>query len=188
MFGVFKKLLMARQIKFEEGRIVLFNQRITMNPAYTNVMIQKELEKINSAHIIYDSMKELGKQWTRDLQKNYGTKYKDVVKWGINVVTLAGWGTVKIMADKPSEKFLIFRLEDSAVGKTILRNYGKSKIPVDYSFRGMLAGTFSVLFNTNMDCIETKCIAMGNSICEFVVREKTKIDFKDEKTRQQFTS
>ena len=97
-------------------------------------------------------------------------------------------GTVKIIEDRPSDKFLLFRLDDSAVGKTILKNYGKSKLPADYSFRGMLAGTFSVLFNTNMDCVETKCIAMGNNICEFEVREKSKINFSDEKIKQQFTT
>jgi predicted hydrocarbon binding protein len=186
MFDVFGKVLVTRQIKFEEGKIVLFNQRITMNPAYTNAMIQKELEKIKSAHLIYDSMKQLGLQWTRDLQKNYGTKHRDVVKWGINVVTLAGWGIVEIIEDNPLKKIIIFKLKDSAIAKTILKNYGKSKTPVDYSFRGMIAGTFSVLYKTDMDCIETKCLAMGDSICEFVVKEKSKINFKDEKIRQQF--
>ena len=188
MFGIFKKLLIARQIKFEEGKITLFNQRIIMNPVYTNAIIQKHLEKAKSTHLIYESMKELGIQWTKDLQKNYGTKYKDVIRWGINVVTLAGWGIVEIIEDKPSEKVLVFRLKDSAIAETILKKYGKSKTPVDYSFRGMIAGTFSTLLKTDMDCIETKCIAMGHGICEFVVKEKTKVDLKDPKIRIQFKS
>jgi predicted hydrocarbon binding protein len=49
--------------------------------------------------------------------------------------------------------------------------------------RGFAAGAASVLFKTNVDCIETKCIADGSKFCEFIIQEKKNL--KDKKLVKQ---
>jgi len=185
MFSVLKKLLFARQIKFEEGKIVLFNQRINMVPVYSFATLQMEIEKIGKEEIIYQSMKKLGRQWTTDLQREYKTKHRAVIEWGINVVTLAGYGTVEIIKDSVEKKAAVYLLKDSSMVDYILKNKIKVKHPVDHMFRGMLAGTYCTLYNMDMDCVETKCRAKGDKVCEFVVKERSKFDLKDPKIKRQ---
>ncbi|MFH1978406.1 MAG: 4-vinyl reductase [Candidatus Aenigmatarchaeota archaeon] len=186
MFGVMKKLLMARQIKFEEGRIVLFGQRIFMIPTYSYITLQLKLEESGLAHLIYHSTKDLGKQWTLDLQKNYKTNHKYVVDWGINIVNLAGYGVAETVKDDPENNHSAFRLKDSATAEYVLKALKKkSEYPVCHLFRGMITGTFSVLYKTDLDGIETKCKAMGYPHCEFILKPKKEFDLTDKQIKRQ---
>lgn len=185
MFGIVKKLLMARQIKFEESEITLFKQRIIMMPAYSYITLQKELEKRKVDKVVYKAMKELGIQWTNDLKVNYKMSPNDIVKWGINVLSLAGWGTSSIIKNDPKNKLVIMRLKNSSMAHTYKKKYGKSKIPVDHAFRGMAAGTFAAIFRSDIDAIETKCIASGSNTCEFLIKERSKFNLKDKEIAAQ---
>jgi len=48
----------------------------------------------------------------------------------------------------------------------------RSDRPNSQLCRGILAGALSALWNKEIEAIETKCIAMGDPYCEFVIRSK----------------
>jgi len=48
----------------------------------------------------------------------------------------------------------------------------KSDKPNSQLCRGILAGALSALWNKDIEVIETKCIAMGDPYCEFIIRPK----------------
>ena len=55
--------------------------------------------------------------------------------------------------------------------------YKKTKEPICYAFSGVSAGSTSLLFNEDSDCIETECRATGHKVCKFktFVRKKHEV-------------
>jgi len=181
MFKLVADLLMHGQLKFEKGRITLLEQRISMLPLYNTVEIQKSLEKLGQVNLLYFSNKKFGLEWTKKIYKSFKTKETEIFKWGINSVTLAGWGEVSLLENSSNGKKIRFKLEDSG----IVEYYGESSKPVDHIFRGMIAGAMSATYNLDMDAIEVSCKAQGKESCEFLVMPAKNFDRTDKRIFQQ---
>ncbi|MBI4019435.1 MAG: hypothetical protein HY364_04220 [Candidatus Aenigmarchaeota archaeon] len=143
--------------------------------------MQKELEKINKQNIIYYSGKDAGKSWFIEMNKQFKLKQHEVIKWGSDIVTLAGWGEAVVKKEDAPNKTVIFNLNNSIVSKF----YGKSKFPVDHLFRGLLAGAMCVIFKEDMEAVEMYCVAKGDKNCEFIVKPKNKFDLSNSITKMQ---
>jgi predicted hydrocarbon binding protein len=181
MFNVLEKLLALRQVKFERGQIFLFGQPDLLIPARGFLKIQKELVKSGKENLIYESGKESGYDWFEGMSKNRKMKVTDVANWGSDLVTLSGWGIAELKKIKQSEKYMEFNL----INSTIAKNYGKSNEPVCHMFRGLVAGAAEFTFKCKIDAVETKCIAKGDSICEFIIQPKQKFDKKNKIVKKQ---
>ena len=48
----------------------------------------------------------------------------------------------------------------------------KSSKVVCSSVAAVLSGTFTFLFNSNVDAVEKVCLAQGKDFCEFVIQSK----------------
>ena len=46
----------------------------------------------------------------------------------------------------------------------------RTNFPVDHIARGLHAGAAEVIFKCSMDAVETKCQAMGDQYCEFILK------------------
>lgn len=181
MFDIVKKLMFAREIDFEEGSINLLGHPIVMCPVVTFVEIRKMLETVDATALLYQASKTSGIDYMKSIGKKFGMKEQDLLKWGVNTISLAGWGKTKILKLDPEEKISITVLEDSS----FVRCYGKSREPVDDIFRGYAAATASICFKTDMDVIEVKCKAMGDRVCEIVAKPFGSFDMKDPSVRKQ---
>lgn len=184
MFEVVSKLLALKQLKLEKGRIELLSQRFSMFPTYFLVELQKEMEHAGHENRIYEIFKKLGIEWCKKMNETYKVKHLDIAKWGRDSLTLTGWGVIEIIQDSPQKKLLIFRVLDSPVCEF----YGVSDHPVDDAIRGMVAGAACVAFIDEMDCIEIKCKAMGNTFCEFIVKPAKEFDLTDSIIKKQLKS
>ena len=98
--------------------------------------------------------------------------------------TASGWGGVEITNIDDTEKRAIISVSNSPMA-TALK--GKVKFPVDHMLRGVLAGIFSNYFKLPMECVETKCFALGDKNCEFVVKKAQDFDFGNKLTRRQLS-
>jgi predicted hydrocarbon binding protein len=183
MFEVVQKLLALKQIRFEKGRVTIFGQPSSIMPSSSFVTVLKELEKTGKENLIYLGGKESGQQWFEGMKKSSSLKVEDVAQWGTNIVTLAGWGEPTLKEIKREDGFMRYQLKNSIVAEL----YGKTDHAVDHMFRGLLAGAAVVAFKKPVECIETKCTAKGDSVCEFVIQPKEKFDFSNPVVKKQLS-
>ncbi len=181
MFDLFTDLIAHRRIKFEEGKIELLGQGVSLIPLDYMVTLQKELEKEGKDNTLYFVSKEMGYRWFKNMYDYFKIKPEDVTRWGVNILALAGWGKmVKVDVDLKGET-LIVKVQNSAQAK----KYGPSDHPVDYFIRGCYASGATVLFGKNCDAVETQCISQGAEYCQFLAQPTEKFDKKDPSVSRQ---
>jgi predicted hydrocarbon binding protein len=181
MFDIVKKLMMARQLSMEEGRLTMLNQNILMMPVAGLVTIQKELEKENRQNLIYLAARKTGAWWGEQMKGTFRTKKEDLVKWGMDVVSLAGYGKPVIINIDKENKRMIINLENS----TMAEEYGNVGRCVDHMFRGYAAAISDVYFHDNMDAVEVMCKSKGDKVCQCVVKRRTEFDFSNKLVKEQ---
>jgi predicted hydrocarbon binding protein len=74
----------------------------------------------------------------------------------------------------------VVRITNSPVSQIIKSSGAKIGCPVDGLARGMYAGSANVIFKCDMDAVETRCVAMGDPYCEFVLKPRD--EWKKEKS------
>jgi len=168
---------MARQITFEEGQIKVADETAIMIHGHaliklTDIVVKRMGKK--GVTSIYLASKEGGKSLGLAFKKKFNlteSKLADLLK---DLAMMGGWGSFEFVKLDFTEKVLICRAKQSPFAQlTELR--GKK---VCHIIRGLLAGGAGVGFNKDVDCIETKCLAEGSSICEFIVKPKEKFKEK----------
>jgi predicted hydrocarbon binding protein len=168
IFNIVKKLLFARQIKFERGEIILLGQRVAISPSQLFNNIVKEFE--NNDEImrkIYHACKTVNMEgYARVVSKKYKLSGMKLAKWLINSGEVGGWGKIISVRAYIKEKKAVIQICDS------LSKDMKSTKPVDHFLRGQLAGGASAAFGIEFDCIERRCIAIGDKFCEFVIKKR----------------
>jgi len=89
-----------------------------------------------------------------------------------NQITPRGLGVGEVAEWDDNKQFVRMRVSNcfNAVG------YRTPKKPICYVMAGIFAGAGTVVFGTDMDCIETKCIAIGDPYCEFDVFPRKRIE------------
>jgi len=176
MYDIVKKLLFARELSLEKGKISLLGHTIIMAPVSSFIELRKQLSKIGATALLYRACKESGLGYMDTIIKKFRMKNpRELLEWGMNTISLAGWGSVEIINFDGKNKRAIVRLSESEFAK----NYGNSKEPVDDVFRAYCAATGTVIFKTDMDVIEIKCLSMGNPICEFMVKPSGEFDLSE---------
>jgi len=173
MYNIVKKLLFARELSLERGKISLLGHTVIMAPVSSFIEIRKYLSKFGATALLYEACKHSGITYMKTLIKKFGMKSsRELIEWGMNTISLAGWGNVELLSFNEDKKFSILILR----GSEFARNYGPSKEPVDDVFRGYCAATATVVFKTDMDVVETKCLSMGKGVCEFTVKPAKEFD------------
>lgn len=161
----FQKLLLARQIKFDKGSIELLNQKITIFP----VSVFSTIVENNPAAIVdvYTSTKQSAKLFASHITEKYKFSGRELKDWLIDIIAFAGWGEAEFTQYDNKNYRAIVRLRNSTVGAI-----AKKKKPIDHAVRGFFAGGGTISMEKDLDCIETKCIAEGDKICEFILADK----------------
>lgn len=145
--------------------------------------IQKEFEKIiGPAYktIIYKATKESVKRffsgYFKIIFKTIGKLAGKRSIWEKIIETMpkVGWGYVEIKEFDEKNFKIILTLKNSCIAT----NYKKSKTSVCHIIAGMGAGLSTMIFNKDMNCKETKCIAKGDAYCEFKISPEESYELK----------
>ncbi len=173
MFEFATKLLLGRQFQIEKGSIKLLERSILLVPA--EVLVQVYKANKDQGRLVYNASVKAAKEMSTHYEKRLGIKGTKLEDLLINLTELAGWGVMRVVTERDEDARAVFNIENSNVAIT----YGKSKEPVDHLARGFLAGGASVIFKEDVECVETKCLAMGSPYCQFIVdrAEALKKDF-----------
>lgn len=174
---LFGKLLIGRQLEFDNGKINLIGQPMVMMPVVTIAKMQHHIEKKSKLRklgedALYNAAKDAGIDYMGRYRKNYGvTSPTKLLEWAINSMHLAGWGQFTVSKFDVKKAIAEFKVENSPFAIEI----GKRRYPVDHIIRGYIAGGLYVMFNRKVECKETKCIATGYPHCEFIAGPDVKV-------------
>lgn len=191
--NIFKKLLFARQVKFEKGEIDISDARALILPAITVARLQRKLLEEDPAN--KKILRELGYQQGKDavyFAHKLG-KERDIVKSAIESSKLMGLGDLKIKKMNKEKCVAVIHCKNSFLGEFFSkvsrkdvfsrrdkeREEFKSEEPVDYFIEGLIEAVAQEVFEKDVRAKETKCIAVGDRYCEFVVKPKDKIEKED---------
>jgi predicted hydrocarbon binding protein len=89
-------------------------------------------------------------------------KSKEALAEMLKIYVATGWGKLELADVNPAHKTAKARLSDGF--ECVGLSTGK---PESHFISGHLAGAFSAYFGSDVKAVETKCIAKGDSHCEF---------------------
>lgn len=161
------KLLMMRQLRFEEGRISLLGQRVFLGPRDTLIGLTNFLLKHpDTVPEVYEHIRlSFDKGWADTVKQTYGLKSKDYFRWLIDISNIAGWGKSELIKFRDETFSGIFRTSSGLIAETFK---GKANSPVCHIWRGLTAGGLTSVFDRDIDWAEDKCLAQGDPYCEFI--------------------
>ena len=172
MFDFTKKMMFARQFKLEKGRVFLLNTRISFfQPSTFAFMI---INSINREQLLrqmyYSAKKSFSQTFINYVKIKFKTKPRELIEIMFNLAMMAGWGDWTLVKFNESQKSSIIQVRNSPVSEIIKEEKIITKCPVDALARGMHAGSAAVIFKDEVDAVETKCVAMGDRYCEFILK------------------
>ncbi len=166
MWELIKKLLIARQITFEEGHIEFLKQKVAFVPIdFLTELTKKTIEKGKKDMLdLYWSAWFTGYDITLGLTRVYKlNKFEERYKVAMDGLSMLGFGSYKTLEFKRGEfsKFVTF------TNPLALQLY-PSNNPVDHILRGFNAGGGTAVHETLMNCVEVECAAQNKKQCLFV--------------------
>ncbi|MDO8647210.1 MAG: 4-vinyl reductase [Candidatus Diapherotrites archaeon] len=178
----FDKFVFVNQLKFKDYNFSLINVPFVILP--TDIiagLCEAENEEFNK-RLYYAVKNSVTKELSPRFKLDFGMEPERFLKFSETFFTASGFGFLKnIQLDFQTNRAIV-SVSNSAVAQLL---QGKVKKPCDHLLRGILAGTFSVAFKTNIECVETKCHAQHQSNCEFVCEPAASIDFSKQEVREQ---
>jgi len=162
VLGLLSKLLLRKQITFENGSINILGQPFLMMPSRVISLLFKATPE--NRKTMYYFCKASGAEFGTALQNNFNLKKDSLRKIGQDIFNIAGWGSLNFYKLDYETNTANVRLFKSTVA-----NQFQSKDPIDHTARGFFAGFATIVFDTDVDCIETSCLATGKDHCEFIV-------------------
>ncbi len=163
------KLLFSRQLKFEQGRLTIFDQRVLIVPVELILaIIEKCTVDRKFERLIYDVMKESVYNFCKTLAKRRAVKPKEMVQILINLAEMNGYGKLELIKLDFEKREAVFHMRN--LPSELLTHDSKFRRKVvDRYWAGMIAGGASWIFGEDVDATETRCVADGKESCEFVI-------------------
>ncbi len=132
---------------------------------------------------VYSSVKkEVMEQLVRQLDREFELKKDRLLEFFFAYCTASGFGLFEAKDISHGKKRALVSISNAPFAVFFPT---PAKHPVDSFLRGLIAGAFSVVFEENVDCVETECSAMGASYCSFVVKPPHDFDFSNHEVREQ---
>ena len=79
-----------------------------------------------------------------------------------------GWGMVDLDLSRHDQGLVVVTVSDPLFA-SITKGSGEPEQPVESLTAGVLAGFFAALFEQDLDCVQTSCVALGDSESRFVI-------------------
>lgn len=178
MNRITRTLLMGKFLKpTKDGGILLLGVNANIVAVFVDVFRQKLLEAElgykKMASLRYNVGKFTGQQAWDLLAKKKGMEKKMSLRklfdYNSGQSECIGNGKIFLKLFNLREEIIVVHIL-SIFAKEYRRIFGMTTFNVDHVFRGMAAAFGDSVFGKPCLCIEKKCIAKGDDICEFVIR------------------
>lgn len=178
MLGTLAKLFTTGQVKWtEKGEFYILGKRVIgiyFEPFEGMVdYLKKSLGESEGEKAAYSVAKAGAKRYIKDIVVDkMGYKGEEAIDFAGELASVSGWGKITVSSFDGNKKEATVVVEKSPFTVTT------SDHPSCHFLRGMFAGSASVIWNSNIECVETACAATRKSeYCEFVLKKREK--FKD---------
>lgn len=173
---IFEKLLLNKQISFNNGSIYLMsNRKILIDAEVFSELILLVNNSEDMAHKLYYSIKTTFMNGAaKNMGINFSFDFNNYFKWLTDIAMLEGWGKFEWhLLDKEKKNGVII-IENSAVASQLK---GRTTIPCDHIVRGLIAGGASISLKDDIDAFEEECMALGDPKCKIIFKPSK--DFKN---------
>ncbi len=109
--------------------------------------------------------KHAGKEFAEILLRE-GTEPEEVPLRLEMFFTQGDWGRIQTKVNF-TRKEAVVRIDNCATARQTV-----SKEPVCHFIRGFISGVSDVMFDALAECVETACMAKGDTFCEFRIKRK----------------
>jgi predicted hydrocarbon binding protein len=178
----YDKFIYTAGLKYEHNNFKLVNLPFMIVPVELMVSILRKDDENTNKEIYYAIKESTKKHLLQQFELDFGLEGDSGLNFIESFFSASGWGKIHHIDLNLSEKKAIVGVENSPFALA-LRNQVQHEI--DHFLRGMLAGVFSDYFEKEMDCVESKCTALNEKHCEFVIKQGMKFNFESLKTRRQ---
>jgi predicted hydrocarbon binding protein len=122
--------------------------------------------------ILYEMGLEIGKNIANQLRHKLGNPLKKALL-SMEHFEYMGWGKIRINK-KELLKMATFDSMNVIVENCFIpKGVGKTGTRTCHLLRGIFVGALKVMRNKDYVCEETKCVAKGDSFCEFSIRKSS---------------
>ncbi|MBN2202796.1 MAG: hypothetical protein JW700_01225 [Candidatus Aenigmarchaeota archaeon] len=156
------KLLVSKQLKFEEGRIVFLEEPMVFVPIEFYIHLTKEIAKKRRDKMeVYLDAWKAGVIFMRNVAQRYSmSRFEERYNEAMEIISSAGFGDYQTLDFVPA-KYAYFKI----LNNPIAEKFFPSKKPVDHVLRGFNAGGGSPVHERIINTIETECKAVNGKYC-----------------------
>ena len=177
----YDKFIFTGQIKFNESNFFLIDIPFLIFPVEILSKLLFSCSDEQSKEIYY-SVKKSVKEFLPKLKAKPKYSGISLVNFANEFFSSSGFGKIRVVQFDETKLRAILLVSSSPFA---FQFKNKSKKPLDHILRGIIAGTFSFALEKDLDCIETKCISVNSSECEFIVNSNKEFDFSKKNTQNQ---
>ena len=116
--------------------------------------------------ILYEMGRRAGQAFAREVEEAFDMGKEDILRIMGALAIPRGWCIPEIVEWDEKAPRLVVRMRDLFTCKSFA---GKKERPMGHFMRGVLAGMVEELTGVRVKVKETRCVAMGDPYCEFVV-------------------
>lgn len=184
--AIVQKVARWQALKYKNDNLVLWDTPCILTPiqmeAYKNLICSKELG-INYKVLQYLTAKLQAKTGVNIVNKQFGyaetlQDKKRLLDFNLGQFEMLGLGKVEIVKNNFENLEFIFKA-DSTYAHEYAAMTGQQKESVDITMAGMFAGCLGEICGQDLFCLEKKCVAKGDTSCEFVIKLTKNWDKKD---------
>ena len=172
----YDKFIFTNGLKYKHNNFFLLNLPfvIAPNEIFTGLL---EVEDEEFEKKLYYAVKDVvRKHLIKEFGLDFGYTGEKLVKFLETYFVASGWGAIKTVNLDFQNKRAIVK-----VGNNPFTSHLHKKIahPCDHVLRGIFAGVFGKVFESDIDCVEVHCSALGEQDCEFIVKQQHDFDLSN---------
>lgn len=167
--NIFEQFSLSREVIVKDGEIDMDDQRVVIFPvSFIGLYTLKYNNNPEKGKRFYDAMKSGMINYSVPLGKEYKLSYRDYLDRWVKYCAFGGWGVVsyQLIETEGNTPHGIVQIKGLPL-HIYLKGKGVSSASSDPLFEGLIAGSLSTTFKTNVDVIETKCICAGDEVCVY---------------------
>lgn len=156
-----------------EGSLSLMGMRMLLMPRGTLMNIIESIEDLvgedRATEIMYHAGERMALQFAKQISERFNIEGEAIFRAYAQIVGVRGWGITEIQEADLNTGYARVTLKNSILGTSMRQKHRES----DALVAGVLAGIFEFITKQKIICREVKCIAKGDTICEFVAEPLT---------------
>ncbi|MCR4369171.1 MAG: hypothetical protein NUV67_04670 [archaeon] len=177
----YDKFIFTSGLKYQHNNFYLLNLPFVIMPVQALAAIAEQNDAKLGKQIYYAVKDAVRAGMKKEFSVDFGVQGDKGLEFMETFFSASGWGKVQRTNMDVSQTRALVTVTNSPVAMEAK----KAKMPVDTFIRGFLAGIFSNYFKTDVECVEVKCLALGEKECDFVVKPAKDFDFSKKAVKEQ---